>query len=464
MLSPGSYAQWKSRFMRYVDTKPNRELLKKTIYEGPYIMTGITLLETPEDGDRPRVPGYTKKETYANTGPENRKLIDAEAEAVHMILNGIRNDIYSIVDACPNAKKMDRELIESYYTRFYRMMNEMVRNKLKVDNMQVNVQFLQQLQPEWSKFVTIVKQANNLDNVSYHTLFNILKQHQNEVNEIRAERIARNANPLALVAATQNHPDDYYKAPPEPKPYKPHTPSSRQKTSTRSNATTKHKDKEIVKQPSPQSESASEEDSDEEHAQRDKQIQKSLTLTAKYFKNIYKPTNNNHRTSSNTKNKNVDTSPRTRNDRNTGQFRNQRTIAVAGNRETVGNQDTDEDPDEQELEAHYMYMTKIQEVLHATDDKSRPTYDGDPLEKVDIDDEYNVFSTKKQHSKQPESINNTYVVEKIDSNVIPDSTNMCDNETKDDQNAEVLENERVLLTSLIAKLKLYVDENKKIQK
>ncbi|GKE31634.1 hypothetical protein Tco_1450956, partial [Tanacetum coccineum] len=169
-------------------------------------------------------------------------------------------------------------------------------------------------------------------------------------------------------------------------------------------------------------------------------------------------------TSSNTKNKNVDTSPRTRNDRNTGQFRNQRTIAVAGNRETVGNQDTDEDPDEQELEAHYMYMTKIQEVLHATDDKSRPTYDVDPLEKVDIDDEYNVFSTKKQHSEQPESINNTYVVEKIDSNVIFDSTDMCDNETKDDQNAEVPKNKRVLLTSLIAKLKLYVDENKKIQK
>ncbi|GJR11224.1 hypothetical protein Tco_0793876 [Tanacetum coccineum] len=102
---------------------------------------------------------------------------DAEVEAVHMILNGIGNDIYSSVDACPNAKEMwiaierlqqgesiniqdvktklfwefgkftsrDEESIESYYTGFYKMMNEMVRNKLKVDNIQVNVQFLQQL-------------------------------------------------------------------------------------------------------------------------------------------------------------------------------------------------------------------------------------------------------------------------------------------------------------------------------
>ncbi|GJV09445.1 retrovirus-related pol polyprotein from transposon TNT 1-94 [Tanacetum coccineum] len=57
-------------------------------------------LETPEDGNRPRVPGYIEKETYANTNPDNRKLIDAKAEAraVHMILNVIRNDIYSTID------------------------------------------------------------------------------------------------------------------------------------------------------------------------------------------------------------------------------------------------------------------------------------------------------------------------------------------------------------------------------
>ncbi|GJU72802.1 hypothetical protein Tco_1264207 [Tanacetum coccineum] len=169
-----------------------------------------------------------------------------------MILNVIRNDICSTVDACPNAKEMwiaierlqqgesiniqdvktklfwdfgkftsrEGESIKAYYTRFYRMMNEMVRNKFKVDNMQVNLQFLQQLQPEW------------------------------------------NANPLALVAASQNYLDDYYQAPPEAKPYKPHAPSSRQTTSTRLNATTRNKSRKIVKAPSPPSESTSEEDSD----------------------------------------------------------------------------------------------------------------------------------------------------------------------------------------------------------
>nr|GEW18586.1 hypothetical protein [Tanacetum cinerariifolium] len=41
--------------------------------------------------------GEIVKETYGNTNPENKKLINAEAEVVHMILNGIGNDIYSTV-------------------------------------------------------------------------------------------------------------------------------------------------------------------------------------------------------------------------------------------------------------------------------------------------------------------------------------------------------------------------------
>nr|GEZ73420.1 putative reverse transcriptase domain-containing protein [Tanacetum cinerariifolium] len=43
----------------------------------------------------------------------------------------------------------DGESLDSYYSRFYKMMNELVRNQCDVTNHQVNVQFLLQLQPEW---------------------------------------------------------------------------------------------------------------------------------------------------------------------------------------------------------------------------------------------------------------------------------------------------------------------------
>nr|GFA51055.1 hypothetical protein [Tanacetum cinerariifolium] len=45
-------------------------------------------------------------ETYKNVTQEIRDQLNAEAEAVQIILTGIDNDIYSTVNACPNACEM----------------------------------------------------------------------------------------------------------------------------------------------------------------------------------------------------------------------------------------------------------------------------------------------------------------------------------------------------------------------
>ncbi|GJR17643.1 retrovirus-related pol polyprotein from transposon TNT 1-94 [Tanacetum coccineum] len=474
---------------------------------------------------------------------ENKLYFQAEKEAIFLILTGIGDEIYSTVDACNTAKEMwtaierlqqgeslnvqdvktnlfwefgkftsrDGESMESYYSRFYKLMNELTRNNLQVSQMQVNVQFLQQLQPEWSRFVTVVKQREEIDTVSYHKLFDVLKQFQNEVNDIRSERLARSANPLALLAAAQPYSDNYYQA---PKPQRSNAPSYTQSSSTRPSASTRHKGKEIAKPVTPQSESVSEEDSDPEQARRDKDMQKNLALLAKYFKKLYKPTNNNLRTSSNSTNKTEDTTPRYNNDNQSRQFGNQRTVTVAGARETVGSpvvqktgiqcfnckgfghyarecrkpkrvkdyayhkekmmmckqaeqgvplqaeqadwlEDTDEEIDEQELEAHYSYMAKIQEVSPA-ESSSTDT----PLEQVQNHDENDVFDNVRRHSEQPESINDTYVLEKDDSNVVPDPSNICTNDNQVDQNATECVDERDALANLIANLTLDNEENK----
>nr|GEZ56996.1 hypothetical protein [Tanacetum cinerariifolium] len=194
---------------------------------------------------------------------------------------------------------------------------------------------------------------------------------------------------------------------------------------------------------------------------------------------------------SKSRNKNVDMTPRYKNDNQSGQFGNQRTMNSAGARENLGSlnakrvkdsayhkkkmllckqaekgvplqaeqydwlADTDEDIDEQELEAHYSYMAKIQEVPTAD-----TVTDSEPLEHVQSDTGYNVFANDLQHSEQSESISNTCLVETDDRNVIPDSLDMCDDDIRNDQSDVESDNERVAL----ANLKLDVDENKKIQK
>ncbi|GKD28749.1 hypothetical protein Tco_1239527, partial [Tanacetum coccineum] len=107
-------------------------------------------------------------ENYKNVSQDIRDQLNAKAEAVQIILTRIDNDIYSTVDACPNACEMWKAI--------------------------------ERLKQEWQRFVTLVKQSQELKTVSYHKLYDILKQHQNEVNEIRSKRLARTANLLALAA------------------------------------------------------------------------------------------------------------------------------------------------------------------------------------------------------------------------------------------------------------------------
>ncbi|GJX25456.1 hypothetical protein Tco_0231752 [Tanacetum coccineum] len=120
---------------------------------------------------------------------------------------------------------------------------------------------------------------------------------------------------------------------------------------------------------------------------------------------------------------------------------------------------SDEEIDKQKLEAHYSYMAKIQEV---SPEESSST--SQPLEQVQNHDENDVFANVRRHSEQPESINDTYVLEKDDSNVIPDSSNICTNDNQVDQNAAECVDERAALANLIANLTLDTEENKTILK
>ncbi|GJT17390.1 hypothetical protein Tco_0876096 [Tanacetum coccineum] len=215
MLATGRYAQWQSHFLRYIDTRPNGDALRKCILKGPYTPSTDIILAVPATDDSPEVPERTAVETILNMSPKNKEHYQSKKKAIHLLLTGIGDEIYSTVDACKTAH-----------------------------NMWIAIERLQQ--------------------------------------------------------------DTYYQA---PKSYKSYAPPSKQSSSTRSNASTKYKGKEIAKPITPLYESASEEDSNPEQAQRDKDI-----------------------------NKNVDTSPRYKNDNQTRQFGNQRTMTVAEARETVGSQ------------------------------------------------------------------------------------------------------------------------------
>ncbi|GJT85923.1 hypothetical protein Tco_1067640 [Tanacetum coccineum] len=105
MLAPGNYVQWKSRIKRYIDTKPNSELIHYCLQNPPYTYQWAEkTVPVAEGSSETTTERYM--ENYKNVSQDIRDQLNAEAEAIQIILTGIDNDIYSTVDACPNACEM----------------------------------------------------------------------------------------------------------------------------------------------------------------------------------------------------------------------------------------------------------------------------------------------------------------------------------------------------------------------
>nr|GEU47790.1 integrase, catalytic region, zinc finger, CCHC-type, peptidase aspartic, catalytic [Tanacetum cinerariifolium] len=148
----------------------------------------------------------------------------------------LRFDVYAAVDSCEIAKEIwehvrqmmkgsdigehekkaklfnewekftstDGESIKSYYHRFMQLMNDLKRNKHFSKNIAANLKFLNNLQPEWKRHVTIVRQIKNLHEADFTYIYDFLKMNQDEVNELRDERLAKTHDPLALMAHSHN--------------------------------------------------------------------------------------------------------------------------------------------------------------------------------------------------------------------------------------------------------------------
>nr|GEX16763.1 hypothetical protein [Tanacetum cinerariifolium] len=103
MLATRKYAQWKLRFLRYTDTRTNDDSLRKCILEGPYTPSTVIILVVPTTYDSPKVLEQTTVKTILNMSLENKEHYQSVKEAIHLLLTGIGDEIYSTVAACKTA-------------------------------------------------------------------------------------------------------------------------------------------------------------------------------------------------------------------------------------------------------------------------------------------------------------------------------------------------------------------------
>nr|GEZ86490.1 hypothetical protein [Tanacetum cinerariifolium] len=208
MLNKENYVPWSSRLLRYAKSRPNGKLIHNSILNGPYVRKII-----PKPGDANYDITVTETfhlQTNDELSDKELKQIEADNQAIQTILLGLPKDI------CAAEKKAklfnewemftsnEGDSIESYYHRFLKLMNYLKKNKHFPEKIASNLKFLNNLQLEWSRHVTIVHQTKDLHTADYTQLYNFLKYNQKEVDELKAKRIAKTQDPLALMANFNN--------------------------------------------------------------------------------------------------------------------------------------------------------------------------------------------------------------------------------------------------------------------
>ncbi|GJV02323.1 hypothetical protein Tco_1335892 [Tanacetum coccineum] len=196
MLDRTDFESWQQRIRLYCLGKDNGENIMKSIKEGPFqmgtvsdVITGGTEGEVQQGPVRARV--------LNDLSAEEKERYKADIRATNILLQGIPKDIYSLINHYTDAKdiwenvkmilegseltKDDREsqlydefehfrqikgeTIQGYYVRFTKLINDMRNIKMTMSRMQLNSKFVNNMLPEWSRFITEVKPKQRHVNV-----------------------------------------------------------------------------------------------------------------------------------------------------------------------------------------------------------------------------------------------------------------------------------------------------------
>nr|GEY39451.1 hypothetical protein [Tanacetum cinerariifolium] len=366
------------------------------------IRSSVQVVDATDDS--PANPEHTTVETPMNMSLENKDHFEAEKEAIHLILTGIGDEVYSTVDAFQTAQevweaieRLQQEFPSSEIKVHIEVLSMLWGNRLLIRTVRCRC-----LGGGWTNWkmtrhhgtVAAVEGSvrgseksvrgpknqyettNALHNAiieaggkdrppmlapedsSETTTEGYMENYKNVSQDIRDQMNAKAEAIQIILTGIDN--DIYSTLDAYPNPCEIWKANERPTYDQK--PTMVAEDDEMLKE---------------------KEIDKPMALISLSFKKIYKPTNNNLRTSSNTNKANQDNSLRI----NRGiSYDNQRVVNIAWAKENVEQadwrDDTDDEPEDQELEAHYLYMVKIPEVNPDANDNSGSIFDTKPMQKV----------------------------------------------------------------------------------
>ncbi|GJU44345.1 hypothetical protein Tco_1201611 [Tanacetum coccineum] len=229
MLDRSDFESWQQRIRLYCLGKENGKNILQSIDEGRFKIRKFkeTLADDAlgPEGDR----------VVKDLTPEEKERYKADIRATNILLQGLPKDIYILINHYTGAKDIwdnvkmllegseltrderesqlydafeyfcqnKGETIHKYYVKFTKLINDMRNIKMNMPKMQLNSKFVNNMLPEWGRFVTAVKLNRGLKTSNYDQLYAYLKQHEARANEnkMMLKRYTQHAiDPLAFVS------------------------------------------------------------------------------------------------------------------------------------------------------------------------------------------------------------------------------------------------------------------------
>nr|GEZ34536.1 hypothetical protein [Tanacetum cinerariifolium] len=138
---------------------------------------------------------------------QEKKIQKIDRLARSLLIQGLPNDISSLIDSNKTTKDLwdalARHMLGSEYgeqDRKAAVLYDVVTQKIICE---LNFKFLNNLQPEWKQYATMMRQTKNLMDINIDALYNILKQNQGDVNDstgLKNKTVVVTSDPLALIA------------------------------------------------------------------------------------------------------------------------------------------------------------------------------------------------------------------------------------------------------------------------
>ncbi|GKC04172.1 hypothetical protein Tco_0995782 [Tanacetum coccineum] len=194
MLDRTDFESWQQRIRLYCLGKDNWVNILKSINEGSFNMGRFR--ETLAEGALHL--GLERDKVFADL--HQKKMRGSE-----LTKDKCESQLYDDFEYfCQNK----RETIHEYYVRFTKLINDMRNIKMTMPKIQLNSKFVNNMLPEWGRFVTAVKLNRGLKTSNYDQLYAYLNQHEAHANEntMMLERYTQHSiDPLALVSNVSPH-------------------------------------------------------------------------------------------------------------------------------------------------------------------------------------------------------------------------------------------------------------------